>query len=1686
MDSYSHNCREGPVIVPSGDQVVTSPTSHGRSKGVNSELSNTVGQIRETIRDHDVVKSGQAKVEQWFFDETKKLVCLGTYPFKKDLTKEGVEPNPGPVVSNPYANTVYGHVPTEKEAAIELGSAPVYKKPRRHAIVDKVYKTLTLKNGILVTKVIIAGVATYVVYKVGSEVWSWYAAITMPLAGAQTAVKEEYHTLQTKYDYQWYDYFCPMCLLSKYIANSGVNATDADHHNNMMHALNGNIDCASYVFGANFTISSSPQTLTFGSALPVGEYDSTLTIQAQIGGTSSGIGTLTFVGKVLAYQVYDDGFASFPLGKLTVSASTTPSVIWTGTTGMTLAVNIIARPLSAATSAVNVANTVSTSITDQPVWTTPYAPAAAVVSAPQLVKALKQTNRLATRNKTRHSINNAISVLNQLSTQIDPEDQRLPVYKIEAEREGTHEPSFSCQLTFRGITKSSLGKRTKHEAKTAAASLILEELQKKMNTGWHPDAKTTLSGWVRDLTEEGVEPNPGPIVNEEGAECWDAEELRMLRELAERERKKVLPKMIDDPKLVSDLSELQQFAPVEACTVEATKEEYFEHVRHMSNYSGSVGEAFASIRWYLLHETTNRFAVLSLCDESMDEPVVPSAEQVTKPPPKKASRSEVIENKTARQPRPKAEPKHITPPKSEQQLAEERSHAIARIADRIKSDPIKLLAWIKKPTSTKFKREVLSLAFDIPAIQSRVSLDQYETIVYCYMNDINDDDLTVMLLQYDKKWLSLTQDCKLSILSACNVRASLEAAKTHNKLMHAYNGNPISADFADVENSPAFLSLAENTDEVLKPYTGLEIQTVITNIVGDANPNQSRIFDQDRLRGNQYSAGGLVTQNAVSAIPFTNLIPRTIRVGNVLVNSANRLQVTETNVSEYYSNPIMATKLSEMISDQVKNNQFSTWRRDNTSLQGFNAYDIATINTAIIPNGLSLESMMLKLSLLHSIKAMNVDAASINRSQYQIIDHNTVPTIAVPATVGVNNSPVFGEACGGNDPVYPFGGGTGAIAFHLTLQTVPDERKSYAIFVPPAILQATSDANEALALFALSMSEWPHALYTVTKQTSDVAGGNLGNQVFIPTQSTIHVGGRRVLDLIIPRREIAPNPTTQVAANAMCMVRPQAGPVATVGAIPLAAGQLFNVNWVGNPAFEEWPLAAYLYTWATQFDITTIRQYMGRLATMVGVKDAYWAAHELNVALSQVAPKMTTAAAGWAAQAANSAQQSDVCYSSLLTVTRSTVNFPLTEQTAADMRVYDTDPATWNKVALGLATAANLVPEQSMDVPYIVGDARASFWERLQAIPICIAWTMYYHVRGVTTLAWNNAYTNNTNKWLQKMVRETFSTTQSVGTIIPARYGRIVTNLYKNMFHRAPAYVATSVGGKELYITHFERWLPGGTYANVYTAAGVAVNGLSPVLIPDIWCQYFSAKTPLFACSFPPAQGQNSTKGFNSKQGLMIHRNQNNNLVAPYMEKFADNSSYFPIGQGPEINDMATWNGRLWMTTGNAQYLDYAGNALAEVMPPAGELPVGKSIPLLAGENAPIELTNAATTCVPRYANDGRRIFTYLTTAQSVIPVQACNRSANLARSCWLLSNVYAEPALQALGDETADIFDTLTNASFLDVAKSVADSAGEIPATKTLTDLQAVDASSLPSTSDPSSALSQPAVLMSPPTSNS
>lgn len=1392
----------------------------------------------------------------------------------------------------------------------------------------------------------------------------------------------------------------------------------------------GPITTKTVTLGKQFSITTSPQTLSF-SAIPNNTYDTNIILMAQISGTNVGTGILTFATNTIAYNFYDDAILNINLGTMETTGNYVPTLVWTGSTSITFSINLIFKPLSFEASNVVIAN--------QPIWTTEFGP-------PPTISQVAITNVNKKKMYRRH----VRSRKNENST--------LPKEDLTKDGDVEANPGPNSAFSYDPVPED-----FDFEEDTGLTIEQINALKKQI------PAKTTVNIQICD--DESL------LDKMEGYETKTNTAAEILLEHIDKQ----LSQLNQEDKLHEVQDEPNDKIEDQSCV-----KEYLNHLSHIASFNTEVGNYFSTICYVADLPISNRFSLLINSEDIPHEPIDLSDLPIVKKP--KSPPKPATEEKKLKIERP-VKPKPLE--KTEEQKSLERQTVRNRIVKTLTENMSKIVTWIQKPMSRSFRMEILDLVFGINW-QNKIDFNQYEWLCYCELNNISHSDAINVLLSFDKKWNLLSFQQQLIISENMNFRADLEAKKTHNKVMHAYNGNPLAQTFDEVVEMKEFLSFAEESESVLQPYTGMEAEKYITNIAGDVNPNQSRLFDQDRLRGNIYpSHGALPIHNAVSTIPFTNMIPRTIRqADNTLANSVNRIQVTECNVAEYFVNPIEPTELSRTISDQIKNNQSSNWRRDNNSIAGFNSFDIATVNTALLPRGLSLESMLLKLDLLHSIMAMKVQPAMISKSLYQVVDNFTIPTVDIAAEVGINNSPVFGENCGGDDPVYPWNGGHGTIAFHLTLQSVPEERRDMAIFVPPGLLQSARDGAEALALFVLTMTEWPFGIYTVTKQTTDTEGANIGNQVFVPTQTITRVGGARVIDVILPRRYPVANPTTQQQANAMTVIRPQAGPAAAVG---LAASALLDVNYINAAAPNaaiQYQLTNYLYTWAVQFDITTIRQYAGRLAAMVGIKSQLWACHEINVALCQVAPKMTTGLTGSAGQARGSPQQSDLCYSSLLAMTRSTANFPLEQPVAADFRVFETFSGTWNKVILGLATAPNLTSEQNMSVPFELGDPRVNFWERLEAIPMAAAWTIYYHARGVSSMAWNNSYTNINNVWLQNMARKTYSTTQSTGTILPARFGKIPKNIMRNMYEREPAKVSTSVGGQTYDITHFERWLPGNSYATVYNQQGGEITVFPPTLIPDIWIQYSATHIPKMVASFPPVFGYKSVQGFGNDDKLIPFRNVNNDLVSTYMEPFVANQAYFPIRQGPNVNDKVIWNSRLWMTENlgiinSVQYLDYSGANIPEARPPPGELPVGRSIPLLPGESQPHGVTNMSTTCIPRYSNDGRRIFVYLSTASSVLPVLACKRATRLARSAWLLLNVYIEPQLQLLDDESEDIFDQLTNKSFLDVQKSAALSAEDnIPAKKELTDLQAVDPSNLPSTLDTLRTMPQPAPLMNQPTS--
>ena len=140
-----------------------------------------------------------------------------------------------------------------------------------------------------------------------------------------------------------------------------------------------------------------------------------------------------------------------------------------------------------------------------------------------------------------------------------------------------------------------------------------------------------------------------------------------------------------------------------------------------------------------------------------------------------------------------------------------------------------------------------------------------------------------------------------------------------------------------------------------------------------------------------------------------------------------------------------------------------------------------------------------------------------------------------------------------------------------------------------------------------------------------------------------------------------------------------------------------------------------------------IKTYLGQLACIVGIKDNLSIVHEMTVNLTQMFPGLlATNAVNLALFTNNTAEQFAVGFTSHGRVDRGTVAWPQPSTTRSNYRIFETNPAAWNKVCLGLAIASNIAPESGAYVPEHIGKPQNTMWERLLGISYAAAWSVYF------------------------------------------------------------------------------------------------------------------------------------------------------------------------------------------------------------------------------------------------------------------------------------------------------------------------------------------------------------------------
>jgi hypothetical protein len=933
---------------------------------------------------------------------------------------------------------------------------------------------------------------------------------------------------------------------------------------------------------------------------------------------------------------------------------------------------------------------------------------------------------------------------------------------------------------------------------------------------------------------------------------------------------------------------------------------------------------------------------------------------------------------------------------------------VNRIIADLTAAPAKIVAFIDNKHYSKFlKRSIMNKIYGIDW-ESKEDYDQYQLYAYDYFNCVHRDQTIITLLSIDPKLAKFN-----SLFD--NSAASLAAARSHNVQMHATNGNIFIKKFQEVEQLSDGFSFLKPQDSILPHEDLTELPNFLIDVPGTMNARSADLFNTDKLRANVISAANAISQNNVIPISNTCLLPRTYRPATpgVPLNVSTLLPYVSLQSSIFYANQLEPTELGKEMSLQIKNNATSNWRRDNTSLSGFNNFDVTTMNTNVVTTGLSMESPLLKLDLTNSAVSYRVDHRYVPKSVFNAIDSFKVP-VAQDSVLGMNDSPIATETCGGATAVFPFTGTPGTIAFHLTLQTVPPLRRSNAIFMGSGLLQSTWKPTEAISLTALKHAEYPSCIYTLTQATTDNAtpAGNPANEKFVMMQSLIRVPGLTTIDIILPRRYSEQNPTNAGAAMGQAVVVPTTGSTVTT-AYPVAYTPL-DICFVGAGGLVEHNLCEYLYSWGLDYDVSSISMYLSNLANQVGIADTLKAVHEMNVTLTQLNPLLIGAVnANNANLTPDSQAAANVALSNHQILPVVPGNWPQTAPLASGYRINDCNITAYNKVMLNLAIAPDLTPEGSMMMPQHIGSVFCALWDRLLALRHTICHQVFYSIIGITKESWDTGFTNIEMKSIQRLLYDHFSTQNGRAMLLPSVNSKILDGLYTHLFDRQLHKVKVGIIN-DIDVSVFGRFLPGSlNFAASTNLAGVPYTGLTPHLLPDVWVNLYCNNLPKHMVSFPPVGQEDSTYGFHDN--MVAYKL--NGAVGPFEHKDNNWTNTYPLTSLPDVKAEVRWNLRLWALQPVRTIATFTNAALAETFPANGAGLYQRATALDVNEVRAPGILASNTTSLAVMNSGGERIIVFLTPVAATPLIRACQRLAPLAFPCWQCNSITSTNTLNTSTD---------------------------------------------------------------------
>lgn len=687
-------------------------------------------------------------------------------------------------------------------------------------------------------------------------------------------------------------------------------------------------------------------------------------------------------------------------------------------------------------------------------------------------------------------------------------------------------------------------------------------------------------------------------------------------------------------------------------------------------------------------------------------------------------------------------------------------------------------------------------------------------------------------------------------------------ALSRNRQMHALNGNTMlrgafNQNMMEVENQSL---LGSDFNQYIDVQSGvvanpLYLLQVKTGVEASRNPATQNLAAQNFLSATTATAAAAITTPATINTPEAILFPRTVRNGPAAgpVNSAALLPVCGFGLVQNDGGlNLQETALWLSLVKAQQEKMLIATNRNTLTIGGFFPTDVMSVASVATSTALVMDQMVLKLMYYLYTCAWLLTGPSVPLAgEPGKLDSFTKVQANALQTLEWNTSPVNGEDLNldvlpAMDPVLPIvspNNNKGILRFHLSLETVPAGRRSQAWFLPSAVFENSPSAQEAIALFVLSITVYPACLPVVKVPTLDTADGNPVDQVFIPFSGCASIPGSTELDIILPCVAAGIGLGNQNSVNAGVRRRPTFGPTATVGHVAFDPIDLCFVGTV-----REYGIADYAYSWLNGLASSTISQYLYTLNLLVPImKTITMAQHVVSLTSCRYPALLVGDGSGANVTVLpNSDEAYEHSFAMHLSNPSSYGPFPLATSPVSDIYVNETLPTAWNQVGIGLKAT---VSTEGMGAQLPQEFNQGSLWASAQDLTrtYAAASQVFYSNLGFDLNLWDSAATANNYLAAQQVRAALFISTDFQSSAIASALGYTFAGLYREMFGFS---VAQWYGG--LNIWHLCAPIRRPRLLAYDPARDVWIKHMTPAVLPDVWLQLYPLKLPRWMGSFPP------------------------------------------------------------------------------------------------------------------------------------------------------------------------------------------------------------------------------------------